>query len=91
MTSCKAIIENDDGKTARISDVLVPEPQPGWLLVKVKAVAINPTDWRHVAEGWTPPGSRIGCDYSGIVEKVGAGDVAGFSVGDPIAGFTHGR
>lgn len=90
MTSCQAIVVGGDGKTAHITDVVVPEPAEGWLLVRVKAVAINPTDWKHVAKGWAPVGSRVGCDYAGVVEKIGLGDTAGFSVGDPVAGFTHG-
>lgn len=38
-----------------------------YILIKVKAVALNPTDWKHIAF-ISPPGSKIGCDYAGIVE-----------------------
>ncbi len=41
------------------------------LLIKVTYVAQNPTDWKHVHFGLAKPGSTVGCDFSGIVVKVG--------------------
>ncbi len=41
------------------------------LLIKVTHVAQNPTDWKHVHFGLAKPGSIVGCDFSGIVVKVG--------------------
>lgn len=87
MASMKAIAVIE-GRKAVITDVPVPHGRDGWVLVKVKAVAINPTDWKHIDHGHADPGALIGCDYAGVVEKVGA-NVA-FEKGDRIAGFVHG-
>ncbi|KAH8647758.1 putative alcohol dehydrogenase [Xylariales sp. PMI_506] len=87
MTTMKAIAIIEDRKAA-ITDVPVPNVRDGWVLVKVKAVALNPTDWKHIDHGHADPGALIGCDYAGVVEKVGA-NVA-FKKGDRIAGFVHG-
>lgn len=80
-----AVIE---GNKAAITDVPVPHIRDGLVLVKVKAVAINPTDWKHIDFGHADPGALSGCDYAGVVEEVGA-NVA-FEKGDRIAGFVHG-
>ncbi|EGX93673.1 alcohol dehydrogenase, putative [Cordyceps militaris CM01] len=74
---------------AGVRDVLLPKVLPGWLLVRVKAVAINPTDWKHVAWGGADIGCRVGCDYAGIVEEVGE-NVSGWKIGERIAGWVHG-
>ena len=89
MASTKAIVVLPQEKTAAISDVAVPKIRDEWVLVKVKAVGLNPTNWRHIDWGYADAGSRIGCDYSGIVEEVGS-KVTKFKKGDRIAGYVHG-
>jgi alcohol dehydrogenase len=66
------------------------DPSAGKVLVDVKAVGVNPADWK-VREGYfqqmTPlqfP-STLGMDFSGIVEKVGEG-VSDFMQGDEVYG-----
>jgi NADPH:quinone reductase-like Zn-dependent oxidoreductase len=78
-----------DLKVAAIRDVLLPVVRDDWVLAKVEAVAINPTDWKHVAWGFADIGCRVGCDYAGIVEEVGS-KVTNFSKGDRIMGWIHG-
>jgi NADPH:quinone reductase-like Zn-dependent oxidoreductase len=78
---------------ARIQDVPVPElPTEEYILVKVTAVALNPTDWKHVAQadGIQCVGTRVGCDYAGIVEKVGSKVTKAFKKGDRICGPANG-
>ncbi|KAI0905329.1 putative alcohol dehydrogenase [Ustulina deusta] len=84
----KAIVVTSLGK-ATIEDVLMPIARDDWVLVKVKAVATNPTDWKHVTLRGADVGCRVGCDYAGVVEKVGA-KVTNFKVGDGITGWVHG-
>lgn len=76
-------------KTAAVRDVLMPILHDDWVLVKVKAVGINPTDWKHIKYGAADVGCRVGCDYAGVVEEVGS-KVSNFAKGDRITGWIHG-
>ena len=66
-----------------------PQLRPDYLLVKTKAVALNPTDWKHLA-GVGAPGCTLGCDYAGEVVEVGPNVTKPFKKGDRVAGFCHG-
>lgn len=72
-----------------MTDRSIPDLRPGYLLVKVSAVALNPTDWKHI-EFAAPPGALIGCDYAGIVEETGTGYDKNWKKGDRICGLCHG-
>lgn len=72
-----------------LQTIAVPTIADDQVLVKVAAVAINPTDWKH-ADMLASKGAIIGCDYSGTVAKVGANAPGNWSVGDRIAGAVHG-
>jgi NADPH:quinone reductase-like Zn-dependent oxidoreductase len=76
-------------KVAAVRDVLMPIVHDDWVLVKVKAVGINPTDWKHISYGAADIGCRVGCDYAGVVEEVGS-KVSNFAKGDRITGWIHG-
>jgi alcohol dehydrogenase len=69
------------------SNVSIPEPLEGEVLIKVKAAAINPVDWKLV-KGEFPgkSGGGIGLDVSGVIEKLGPSGVEGLNlkVGDEI-------
>lgn len=80
----KAFRTVDDHK-AEVIDYEIPAPAEDQILIEVKCVAINPTDWKHV-EYMTPKDCGVGCDYAGIA----AYDAHGFKKGDRLAGFTHG-
>lgn len=88
MTS-KAIVYVEQGK-AEIQDVPIPKLRDDYILVKVNAVGLNPTDWKHIHNAVTDPGSRIGCDYAGVVEAVGSKVTKDFKKGDRISGVVHG-
>lgn len=78
---------------ARIVEREIPElPADDYILVKTTAVAINPTDWKHVeaADKMNCLGCVVGCDYAGIVEKVGPGVKKPFKKGDRICGAVNG-
>jgi alcohol dehydrogenase len=66
------------------------DPSDGKVLVKVKAAGVNPVDWK-IREGYMQQmiplqfPSTLGMDFSGTIEKVGAG-VSGFNVGDEVYG-----
>ncbi|BGP12437.1 Zinc-binding oxidoreductase alcohol dehydrogenase [Rhodosporidiobolus nylandii] len=73
----KATIVPEKGKT-QVVDVPVPSVGKGQILVKAK----------H-RDFITPPNAWLGCDFAGVVEKVGEG-VTNVKEGDRVAGFVHG-
>ncbi|KAI0193075.1 chaperonin 10-like protein [Xylaria flabelliformis] len=85
----KALVLVEKGKVA-IEEVPLPKLRDDYVLVKVNAVGINPTDWKHIDFGIANAGSRIGCDYAGIVEAVGSRVTKPFNKGDRISGVVHG-
>ncbi|WP_037885406.1 NADP-dependent oxidoreductase [Streptomyces viridochromogenes] len=77
-------------------EVQRPAPRPNEILVRVRAAGVNPTDWKHRANGGFlgEPPFVLGWDVSGVVEAVGVG-VARFEPGDEVFGmlsypFGHG-
>lgn len=86
--TCRAITAVSPGK-AEVQTVPVPRVRDGHLLVKVKAVALNPTDWKSTAMEELV-GKRIGCDYAGVVEEVGRDVAKPFRKGDRVCGFVFG-
>ena len=68
------------------------DPTDGKVLVKIKAAGVNPTDWK-ISEGYMQQimplefPATLGWDFSGIVEKAGAG-VSDIKQGDEAYGRT---
>lgn len=75
----------------RLEEVPRPEPGPGELLVRVRAAAVNPVDWK-LREGYLgaqPLPFTPGSDFSGVVEALGPG-AAGFREGEAVYGCLPG-
>jgi NADPH:quinone reductase-like Zn-dependent oxidoreductase len=89
MATQRAIILQGEKKVALVTDRPIPKLRSGYVLVEVKAVALNPTDWKHKYYLNTP-GSLLGCDYAGVVAEVGTGYTKHWKKGDRICGFVHG-
>src|SRR5215212_6074395 len=77
-----------------LAEVEQPKPGVGQILVKVKAAAVNPVDWKirdGLGEmfGLKPP-LILGCEVAGTVETVGD-NVKNFAAGDDVYGYlgTH--
>ncbi|OEJ81161.1 Uncharacterized protein AWRI3579_g4050 [Hanseniaspora osmophila] len=86
----KAIVVEGDQAVLK-NNVPVPQIGPKDLLVKVKAAAGNPTDWKHITFKIGPQGSIVGCDASGEVVEVGAEvDSSKFKKGDTVTAVVHG-
>lgn len=83
-----------------IKDILVPSIGEDEVLIRTKAISINPVDYKiRKGKGWAPELLAydpiiLGWDVSGVVEAVGA-KVEQFQIGDEVFGmvnFTgHGR
>ena len=80
--------------TFEMRELPVPEPEPGEVLCRIKAIAICGTDpeiirGTHLSKGWPPRFPFVmGHEWSGEVVKLGKG-VTGFKVGDRVAGDAH--
>jgi NADPH:quinone reductase-like Zn-dependent oxidoreductase len=83
----------------QLRELETPGPADDELLVRVHAASVNPFDW-HMLTGTPymvrlqgglrgPKGGRLGIDYSGTVEAVGAG-VTQFEPGDEVFGGRDG-
>ena len=89
MSTMKALVMKGDKQASVVSDRPLPQLRPGYVLVKVAAVALNPTDWKHIA-GLNQPGLLCGCDFAGTVEKTGTGYTKQWKEGDRISSMAHG-
>jgi NADPH:quinone reductase-like Zn-dependent oxidoreductase len=101
-TRMKAIVYRDFGSpdVLRLEEIEKPVPNDNQLLIKVRAVSVNPLDWhymegtpylgRPLAFGFLKPEvTRLGVDYAGTVESVGK-NVTEFKPGDEVYGNKFG-
>ena len=84
-----------DRSVLYVAEIAVPRPDPGEVLVEVRAAGINPGESgiRSGALHERFPGtfpSGQGSDLAGVVRAVGEG-VAGFSPGDEVLGYSWRR
>lgn len=79
-----AVLEHAGGLLA-VTDLPEPEPGPGEVLVRVTACGICGSDL-HLSDVLELPGLVLGHEICGTVAGLGPG-VAGWSIGDRIAGF----
>lgn len=76
------------GEAATLTDLPIPTPAAGEVLLRVRAAGLNPFD-NHIAAGMLEPFMEhrypvvLGRDASGVVEAVGEG-VEGVAVGDEV-------
>jgi NADPH:quinone reductase len=97
VSTMKALVIDQYGppEDARVSDVPVPKPHEGSLLVRMRAAGVNPFDYKVVTgavKDWMPVKFPYipGMDGAGEVAEVGAG-VTGWQAGDEVVGmFAHG-
>lgn len=84
----RALKVDSPGHASVHNDVPIPRLRPDYILVKTSAVALNPTDWKHIKFVTEP--TTLGCDYSGTVVEVGSAVTKAFKKGDRVAGVVHG-
>jgi NADPH:quinone reductase-like Zn-dependent oxidoreductase len=80
-------VEYGDPDVLKVVDVQEPHAGPGQIRVAVKAMGINPVDWKARSGRFKAPLPAItGSDVSGVVDEVGDG-VTDISIGDEVFGF----
>lgn len=97
----KAIVHHSYGSpdVLEFADVLIPQPGPGQVLLRVEAASVNPFDWHHLTgtpyllrlmAGLRRPKQIVrGADVAGTIESVGAG-VTELAPGDRVFGLAAG-
>lgn len=86
------IEETGPPEVIRVGDLPAPEPGPGEVLVRIRAVALNPFDL-YLRSGQVamplPFPYVIAADFAGVVEKLGPGATS-HRVGDRVWGSNQG-
>lgn len=96
----KAVVRNRYGgpDVLQLVEIDTPKPADDEVLVRVHAASVNPADWYGMTglpaarpkSGWRRPKEpRIGIDFAGVVEAVGA-SVTGFAPGQEVYGGRNG-
>lgn len=92
----KAIILTQPGgvENLQLTEIETPKPAKGEVLIKVKAISINPVDWK-TRKGMGMYGRLkeldpliLGWDISGTVVQIGE-DVSEFNIGDDVFGMVN--
>jgi NADPH:quinone reductase-like Zn-dependent oxidoreductase len=92
----KAAVLHEYGPASNLKyeDFPDPKPGPGEVLVAVRAISLNPIDWKMrsgAAKERFPVTfpAILGRDFAGIVRELGEG-AKGFAIGDRVFGLTLG-
>jgi NADPH:quinone reductase-like Zn-dependent oxidoreductase len=84
------------GEKLELTEMPDPPPRPEQIRVRVKAIGVNPVDWKMRSQGplrlaaqliGPPPPVIVGIDFAGIVDAVGA-DISKIKIGDAVVGGT---
>ena len=92
----RAVVQDRYGppEALRLTELPVPEPAAGQVLVRVRATSVNLSDWETLTGSPAyarmgglrrPARPVLGSDVAGVVESVGAG-VTSFTTGDAVFG-----
>ena len=96
-TTMKAIVYECYGDTdvLELATIDKPVPKADEVLVRIEAAAVNPLDWHYMRGSpyfmrlgsglGAPSVTRLGVDFAGVVEAVGA-EVSRFQPGDEVFG-----
>ncbi|MGW0907952.1 zinc-dependent alcohol dehydrogenase family protein [Streptomyces sp. NPDC002853] len=88
-STTRAVLFDEIGgpEVLKIHEVELTPPAPGELLIRVEALGLNRAEALFRSGGYyyepTLPGSRLGYEAAGVVERIGEG-VTEFAVGDTV-------
>ncbi|KAF7904259.1 hypothetical protein EAF00_001593 [Botryotinia globosa] len=89
-------VENGSGPISSLflnKDVPKPEPSISQALVKIHSFGLNRMDLMQREGKYNLPpqaGKILGVEFSGVIEKLGDGDIGDFKVGDGVFGLAYG-
>ncbi|KAF8995852.1 chaperonin 10-like protein, partial [Cyathus striatus] len=88
-TNLAVVIQPD--RSFAVERIPVLKPGPGEVLVKVHAVAPNPSEWRANTYSFVKAGTVTGSDVAGEIIAIGEGShEEQFAIGDRVAAFVQG-
>lgn len=73
----------------QIVEAPLPQLRPGYILVRIICVALNPLDSKNVYD-ISASSTVLGTDYAGVVERIGERYSKRWEPGDRIFGFVYG-
>jgi NADPH:quinone reductase-like Zn-dependent oxidoreductase len=91
----KALVLTTHTRSTSVEDVPRPIPKPGEVLIRVKAIALNPVDQIYVSTPIATQEKRvIGTDFAGVVveasPELGGSSNPRAKPGTRVAGFLQG-
>lgn len=81
---------NETHPYLEVGDKEIPAIADHQVLIRARAFAANPTDWKHKALGTSKKGDVAGTDVSGVVKRVGK-NVHRVKVGDYVGALVRGN
>eukprot|EP00512_Aurantiochytrium_limacinum_P003123 CAMPEP_0171500712 /NCGR_PEP_ID=MMETSP0958-20121227/9137_1 /TAXON_ID=87120 /ORGANISM="Aurantiochytrium limacinum, Strain ATCCMYA-1381" /LENGTH=315 /DNA_ID=CAMNT_0012035411 /DNA_START=109 /DNA_END=1056 /DNA_ORIENTATION=+ len=85
----KAVVMSGISGRKFVTDKPVPQAKEDEVIVEVRAIGINPVDYKLQAMALFKPGQILGYDVAGVVKEVGNG-VKDFAKGDRVFGSANG-
>ncbi|GLA11333.1 hypothetical protein AnigIFM62618_003627 [Aspergillus niger] len=84
-----ALVVQGPGSLQLLSHAPVPSLGADQVLIEVKGVALNPSDWKMLDTAAANPGTISGGDFAGVVVACGR-EVTEAAIGDRLCGFVFG-
>ncbi|KAJ7437568.1 chaperonin 10-like protein [Mycena galericulata] len=86
----KALVIKEEKAPFTLETIPIPIPGVGQILIKIKAAALNPVDWKQQKYGLyiEKYPAVLGWDIAGDVEELGEG-VQGYSKGERVFALAH--
>ncbi|KAJ7501441.1 GroES-like protein [Mycena galericulata] len=90
MPEQKALVIKEEKAPFTLETIPIPKPGVGQILIKIKAAALNPADWKRQKYGLhiEKYPAVLGWDIGGDVEELGEG-VQGYSKGERVFALAH--
>ncbi|KAI1121507.1 zinc-binding dehydrogenase [Nemania abortiva] len=86
----RAVVQDSAGLPTIVDNAAMPASRPNYILVKVVAVALNPSD-NKMGMAFPIPVAVIGMDFVGrVVEIMVPEEANGLAIGHLVCGATHG-